>query len=108
MKAKRPYPFYISKTVNVFIVPPYNLVVEYESGEKRMLDLEEWIDKDPELHILKENTEFFYSPSVSLCGYKTTWEGKEIYLDFHNDIVYVYGDDVEIEIDEQKNGMMQL
>ncbi len=103
MKPKRARPFFISKTVNVFVVPPYNLVVEYETGEKRMLDLEEWMDKDPKLHILKENTELFFSPSVSLCGYMTVWEGKGICVDFHNDIVYVYGDDVKIEADEQED-----
>lgn len=103
MKPKRPRPFFISKTINVFIVPPYNLVVEYETGEKRMLDLEEWIDKDPELHILKENTELFYSPSVSLCGYMTVWESDGICVHFHNDIVYVYGDDVEIESEDQED-----
>lgn len=98
MKPKRAWPFYISKTVNVFVIPPYNLVVEYETGEKRILDIEEWIDKDPSLHILKENNELFYSPFVSLCGYQTAWEAKGIYLEFHNDIVYVYGDDVDIEL----------
>lgn len=100
MKPKRVWPFYISKTVKVFIVPPYNLVVEYEAGEKRMLNIEEWIDKDPNLHILKENKELFYSPSVSLCGYQTAWEDKGVYLEFHNDIVYVYGDDVEVKTEE--------
>lgn len=100
MKPKRACPFYISKSVNVFVVPPYNLVVEYETGEKRMLNIEEWIDKDPNLHILKENKELFYSPSVSLCGYQTAWEAKGLYLEFHNDIVYVYGDDVEFETEE--------
>lgn len=102
MKPKRPWPFYVSKTVSVFFVPPYNLVVEYETGEKRMLNIEEWIDKDPELRTLKENKELLYSPSVSLCGYKTAWEAKGIYLEFHNDIVYVYGDDVEFETEEHE------
>ena len=96
MKRKRPWPFYISKTINVFIVPPFNLVVEYETGEKRMLNLEEYIDRDPAMHILKENLDLFYSPTVSLCGYMTAWQSKEHYLEFHNDIVYIYGDDVEI------------
>lgn len=97
MKPKRQWPFYISKTVEVFIVPPYNLVVVYETGEKRMLDLEEWLDKEPALRILKEDTALFNAPQVSLCGYKTAWHSKDHYLEFHNDIVYVYGDDVEYE-----------
>lgn len=99
MKRKRNWPFYISKSVEVFIVPPYNLVVVYETGEKRMLDLNEWLDKDPELHILKEDTDLFNAPKVSLCGYKTAWQSKDHYLEFHNDIVYVYGEDVEYESD---------
>jgi len=90
------WPFYISKTVNVFIVPPYNLVVEYETGEKRMLDLEKYIDEDPELRILKEDTELFNAPMVSLCGYKTAWESENHYVEFHNDIVFVYGEDVQV------------
>lgn len=100
MKPKRHWPFYISKTVEVFVVPPYNLVVVYETGEKRMLNLEEWIDKDPALHILKEDSALFNAPQVSLCGYKTAWYSKNHYLEFHNDIVYVYGDDVEYESEE--------
>lgn len=100
MKPKRPWPFFIAKTVNVFIVPPYNLVVEYETGEKLMLDIEEWIDKDQTLRILKEDKDLFYSPSVSICGYQTAWEAKGIYLEFHNDIVYMYGDEVEYETEE--------
>lgn len=99
MKRRIPWPFYVSKTVNVFIVPPYNLVVEYETGEKRMLDLAEYIDKDPTMHILKEDLDLFYAPTVSLCGYMTTWQSKEHYLEFHNDIVYIYGEDVEFEED---------
>ena len=102
MKPKRPYPFYIAKTVNVFTVPPYNLVVEYETGEKRMLDLEEWIDKDPKLYILKQDTVLFNSPSVSLCGYQTAWQAEGSYLEFHNDVVYVYGDDVDVETEEKE------
>jgi len=98
-RAKMPYPFYVSKTVNVSVVPPYNLVVEFETGEKRMLDIEEWIDKDPNLHILKEDPDLFRSPSVSLWGYETAWEGKGIYREFHNDIVYMYGDDVVCQED---------
>lgn len=96
MKRKRLWPFYISKTVNVFIVPPFNLVVEYETGEKRMLDLEEYIDRDPAMYILKEDLDLFYTPMVSLCGYMTAWQSNEHYLEFHNDIVYIYGDDVGI------------
>ena len=86
----------------MFVVPPYNLVVEYETGEKRMLDIEKWIDKDPSLQILKKNKELFYSPLVSICGYKTAWEAKGLYLEFHNDIVFVYGDDVEMETEEHE------
>lgn len=102
MKPKRTYPFFIAKTINVFTVPPYNLVVEYETGEKRMLNIEEWIDNDPSLHLLKENEELFNAPSVSICGYKTAWQAEGIYLEFHNDLVYVYGDDVEIETVSQE------
>lgn len=93
-KVRKPYPYYIGKTINVLLQPPYNLMVEFETGEKRVLNIEKYIDKDPDLHILKEKKKLLYSPQVSLCGYKTAWEKPGIYREFHNDNVFVFGKDI--------------
>lgn len=93
-RVKRPRPFYIAKTLNVVMQSPYNLMVEFETGEKRILNIEKYIDEHPEMHILKENKALLYSPQVSICGYQTAWEAKGIYLEFHNDYVFMLGRDV--------------
>lgn len=89
------YPSYISKTVKVDLQPPYTLMVAFENGEKKALDIGEYINNDPKYQILKANPELLRSPTVSLCGYQTAWEDKGIYLEFHNDTVFVEGRDIK-------------
>lgn len=93
-KVQRPYPFYIGKTLRVVMQPPYNLMVEFETGEKRVLNIEKHIDNDPNLRILKERKDLLYAPKVSPCGYMTAWEADGFYGEFHNDHVFIHGKDI--------------
>ena len=93
-RVERARPFYIAKTLNVLMQPQYNLMVEFESGEKRVLNIKKYIEDHPEMYILKDNKDLCNSPKVSICGYQTAWEAKGLYLEFHNDYVYMYGRDV--------------
>ena len=90
----REYPFYIGKTINVAMQPPYNLMVEFETGEKRVLNIEKYIDETPSLRVLKEKKKLLYSPIVSPCGYMTAWEEPGFYREFHNDLVFINGKDI--------------
>lgn len=93
------HPSYISKTVNVALQPPFTLMVAFENGEKRALDIGEYINNDPKYQVLKNRPELLHSPAVSMCGYQTVWEDKGLYLEFHNDIVFVNGRDIKGPLD---------
>lgn len=91
---RREYPFYIGKTINVAMQPPYNLMVEFETGEKRVINIEKYIDETPNLRVLKGKKKLLYSPIVSPCGYMTAWEEPGFYREFHNDLVFINGKDI--------------
>lgn len=90
----RPYWIYVPKTYAVALQPPYNLIVSFDNGERRILNIEKYIDEDPTLRILKKNKKLLFSPKVSLCGYMTVWEAEGIYVEFHNDNVYAFGKEI--------------
>ena len=92
---KRQVPWFLGKTVSVKTKPPFYLIVEYETGEKKILDMEKHIENDPELMPLKAKQGLFEKAEPSLCGYLTCWNDNGVHYYFHNDTVFVMGDDYE-------------
>ena len=93
IRPKRRMPWSIGKTISVKTKSPFFLIVEYETGEKRILDLEGFIENDSNLLPLKTEMGLFEKAEISLCGYMTEWMYNGYNCYFHNDIVFVYGDD---------------
>ena len=97
LKPKRRMPWFVGKTIAVKTKTPMFLIVEYETGEKRILDIERYIEKDEKLLPLKNKKGLFEKAEISLCGYMTTWSDQDCSCFIHNDLVYVYGDDYHEE-----------
>lgn len=84
-------PGFVPKTISVKTQNPYMLVVTFDTGEVKALDIEKYIDKHEEMANLKTKRELFNKPEVSICGYMTVWKDTTNYITFHNDYVYWYG-----------------
>lgn len=100
------WPGAIPKTIEAYATEPYKLTVLFGSDEKKVLDIEKYIDNDDELKILKERPELFADVQVSPCGYMVYWDTGNGYVWFHCDHVFMRGEPV-IENNET-NGMQML
>lgn len=103
---KKMWPGAIPKTIEAYGTEPYKLTVVFESGDKKVLDIEKYIEKDEELKILKERPELFSQVQVSDCGYMVYWDTGNGYVWFHCDHVFMRGEPVTENI--ETDGMQIL
>ena len=89
-------PGFVPKTIAVETQDPFVLVVTYDTGEVKTLNIANYIEKHEEMAPLKSNDNLFKNPEVSLCGYMTVWNDGKNLISFHNDYVYWYGERIKV------------